>query len=93
MLPSDRQYTEYVCQVGHRYSTWSLLVAKEREVEAALWSAAVLLEHVQDIYDRLSLEMVQPSKADRKRITQRIQEARDQKSRLVRLIETSHVWS
>lgn len=39
-----RGHRLYVCQIGHRYSTQSLLNSKETQLEQILWSATVLLK-------------------------------------------------
>ncbi len=47
------RYEDYICQVGHAYAPADLLTAKEQQVERALWSALVLLQHVDLIVGHL----------------------------------------
>ncbi|MGC3973686.1 MAG: hypothetical protein QM771_04785 [Nitrospira sp.] len=79
----------YVCQVGHRYSTQSLLLAKEKELEKALWAAAVLLMHTATAHEQL-LEEQQWSREARGKHRRRIREATQQFRALVRMIERTH---
>lgn len=39
-------HLRYVCHVGHSFSIYSLLEAKENQLEEGLWSAVSLLGHV-----------------------------------------------
>ena len=86
------RHRDYRCHVGHRFSTKSLLIAKEKEVERVLWSAAALLEHVMLVYERLIGEVKEVDPKERRRLQQRIQEARRQKAIIIGLIENTHVW-
>jgi two-component system chemotaxis response regulator CheB len=87
----DNRHRDYRCQVGHHFSTRTLLIAKEKEVERVLWSAAALLEHVALVYQRLIEEDVAGSDVrDRRRFQRRIREARQQKVLLTRIIEHTH---
>jgi len=88
----DCRHRDYRCQVGHHFSTRSLLAAKEKELERSLWSAAVLLEHVRMVYEQLLKELRGADQEDRRRMQQRIREARQQKAMLTRMIEHTHVW-
>jgi two-component system chemotaxis response regulator CheB len=45
--PSSRPYLQ--CTVGHKYSFESLLESKEEDLEKAMWSAVVLLHHIEMI--------------------------------------------
>lgn len=45
--PSSRPHLQ--CTVGHKYSFESLLESKEEELEKAMWSAVVLLHHIEMI--------------------------------------------
>jgi two-component system chemotaxis response regulator CheB len=85
------RHRDYRCQVGHRFSTKSLLISKEKEVERALWSAAALLEHVMLVYERLMAEVRGGDSKERRRLQRRIQEARRQKAVVIGLIENTHV--
>ena len=94
VLKLDRdgtQHRDYQCQVGHRFSTKSLLIAKEKEVERALWSAAALLQHIELVYGRLMEEVKGVESKERRRLEQRIREARRQKAVVIGLIENTHV--
>jgi two-component system chemotaxis response regulator CheB len=84
-------HRDYSCQVGHRFSTRSLLFAKEKEVERVLWAAVALLEHVMHVYDRMERE-TKPNAKDRRRLEQRINEAKKQKQSLISMIEHTHAW-
>lgn len=79
----------YVCQVGHRFSTRSLLIAKEKELEQALWSAAVLLLHTLNVHKELLHEQQWPGEAGAG-LRRRIREAQSQYRALVRMIEHTH---
>jgi hypothetical protein len=66
-------------------------LAKEKEVERILWAAAALLEHVMHVYDRMERE-TKPNAKDRRRLLQRISEAKKQRQRLISMIESTHAW-
>jgi two-component system, chemotaxis family, protein-glutamate methylesterase/glutaminase len=85
-------HRDYRCQVGHHFSTRSLLIAKEKEVERVLWSAAALLEHVVLVYGRLMEEVKGLDQKERRRLEQRIREARRQQAVVTGLIENTHAW-
>ena len=84
-----RGHRSYVCQVGHRYSTLSLLTGKETQLERVLWSATVLLKQMGDAYEQLLKEM-QRTDSDRKRVQRRIHEVRKQCLAIRAIIETTH---
>jgi two-component system chemotaxis response regulator CheB len=84
-------HRDYRCQVGHHFSTRSLLIAKERELERLLWSSAALLEHIMQVYERFLKETKLEEKG-RRRLQKRIREARQQKAILTRMIEHTHAW-
>lgn len=86
---SDGGRRGYICQVGHRYSTRSLLVAKEKELEKALWSAAVLLLHTVNVHEEL-LHQQPGAEVNRTGLRRRIREAKQQYRALVRMIEHTH---
>jgi two-component system chemotaxis response regulator CheB len=79
----------YICQVGHRFTTRSLLAAKEKEVEKTLWAAAALIGHIIDVNGRLLKELPRGDK-ERRRLERRIREARSQRSTLIRMVENTH---
>jgi len=88
----NKGHRDYRCQVGHRFSTRSLLFAKEKEVERILWAAAALLEHVTHVYARMEQELVRSNSKDRRLLRQRMNEAKNQKRMLVSMIENTHAW-
>lgn len=88
----DGRHRTYRCQVGHRFSTRSLLDAKEIEVERTLWAAAVTLHHVTEVYDRMLRELPDATRMDRSRLQRRSREARQQKQAVIRIIESTHAW-
>ena len=49
----DGPHLQFICSIGHAYSLYSLLQAKEEQLEHALWSVVSLLEHVAMIDERL----------------------------------------
>ncbi|MBX3301821.1 MAG: hypothetical protein KF693_06385 [Nitrospira sp.] len=85
-----QQYILYCCQIGHRYSTSSLLHSKEAQLERSLWSAAVLLKQMGDAYQQLLKEMPR-AMASRKAVQRRIKEVRKQSLAIRGIIETTHV--
>ena len=91
-LVRDNRHRDYRCQVGHHFSTRSLLIAKEKEVERVLWAAAALLEHITLVYSRMIEEIKGDEAKHKRRLQQRIREARQQKAMLTRMIEQTHVW-
>ncbi|MGD9725890.1 MAG: hypothetical protein AB7V39_05795 [Nitrospiraceae bacterium] len=92
LVREDNRHRDYRCQVGHHFSTRSLMIAKEREVERVLWSAAALLEHIMLVYGRLMEETKGDEAKTRRQLQQRIREARQQKIMLTRMIERTHAW-
>lgn len=91
-MREDNRHRDYRCQVGHHFSTRSLLVAKEKEVERVLWAAAALLEHITLVYSRMIEEIKGDEAKHKRRLQQRIREARQQKAMLTRMIERTHAW-
>ncbi|WP_447598186.1 hypothetical protein [Nitrospira sp. Nam80] len=92
VVRENNGHRDYRCQVGHHFSTRSLLIAKEKEVERVLWASAALLEHIMLVYARM-IEEIKGGKANHKRrLHQRIREARQQKATLTRMIERTHAW-
>jgi two-component system chemotaxis response regulator CheB len=86
----ENRHRDYRCQVGHHFSTKTLVFAKEKEVERILWSAAALLEHIALVYGRLIEEVDGADRQYLRRLHQRIREARQQKIMLTRMIERTH---
>jgi two-component system chemotaxis response regulator CheB len=92
VVREDNHHRDYRCQVGHHFSTRTLLLAKEKEVERVLWASAALLEHIMLVYARM-IEEIKGGEAKHKRqLQQRIREARQQKATLTRMIERTHAW-
>lgn len=91
-LERGHRHRVYRCQVGHRFSTQSLLRSKDQQVEAALWSGAALLEQDKQAYERLVTELT----AFRSRIDpllqKRLREAAWQRRILAQMVETTHSW-
>ncbi len=79
----------YVCQVGHRFSTRSLLLAKEKELERILWAAAVLLLQTATVHEQFFDEQT-CSPETRKALRRRVREATHQFHTLVHIIELTH---
>ena|SRR5438876_168726 len=50
-VDGDRGHSMFVCRVGHTFSMRDLLVGKEEQIEARLWSAVVALEELVEILD------------------------------------------
>jgi two-component system chemotaxis response regulator CheB len=50
----DAAYLLFVCQVGHSYSTTTLLSGKEEHLEEVLWSGVYLLEELSDLLAELA---------------------------------------
>lgn len=84
------QYPLYCCQIGHRYSTSSLLRSKEAQLERCLWSAVVLLKQMDDAYEQL-LNVIPRRTSDRNAIQRRIREVRQQNLTIRKIIECTHV--
>lgn len=84
------QYPLYCCQIGHRYSTPTLLCSKEAQLERCLWSAVVLLKQMGDAYEQLSNDLPRRS-SDRKAVQRRIKETKEQGFAIRKIIEASHV--
>ena len=92
LVGENNRHRDYRCQVGHHFSTRSLLVAKEKEVERILWAAAALLEHIMLVYGRMIEEIKVDEAKTKRRLQQRIREARQQQAMLMRMIERTHAW-
>jgi hypothetical protein len=84
-----RGHRSYVCQIGHHYSTKSLLQEKEVQLERTLWSATVLLKQMGDAYEQLLREM-RRADLDRKHVPRRIHEVRIQCLAIRAIIEATH---
>lgn len=84
-----RGHRLYVCQIGHRYSTPSLLHSKETQLEGILWSATVLLKQMGDAYEQLLKELPRTN-SDRKLVQRRIHEVRRQSLTIRAINEATH---
>jgi two-component system, chemotaxis family, protein-glutamate methylesterase/glutaminase len=84
----DAEYLLFVCQVGHSYSTATLLFGKEQRLEEVLWSAVYLLEELADLLADLvhrgGPDGVQPEWPPARR---RIARLHDQAKRLRQLLD------
>ena len=83
-------YSVYVCQINHRYSTRSLMHAKEAQVERVLWSASVFLKQMLFIYQEALRTTKQCSPAERRLMQRRIHEVRKQSLAIRAMIEATH---
>src|SRR5438093_5864876 len=83
-------YGLYVCQINHRYSTRSLMHAKEAQVERVLWSANVFLKQMLFVYEEAMRTMNQWSPAERKSIQRRMHEVKKQSLAIRAMIEATH---
>lgn len=86
--PQD--YPMFVCQIDHRYSTRSLIHAKETQLERTLWSAHVLLKQTVIAYEQVLTKAGLMSAADRKSMRRRIHEVRKQCLAIRAMIEATH---
>jgi len=84
------RHTVYECYVGHRYSTASLLSAKEGQLESTLWSTLVLMAHVEAACRNL-LEEKRHVGGPQRPVQQRIREARAQQQTVRGIIEATRV--
>jgi two-component system, chemotaxis family, protein-glutamate methylesterase/glutaminase len=50
---AETGHLRYVCQIGHAYSVEEIAVAKEDQIENAVWTVLNLLEHAELIYGHL----------------------------------------
>jgi hypothetical protein len=85
-----RGHLLYRCQVDHRYTTGSLLEAKEAQLERTLWSAALLLKQLSYAYEDLLSEMAKARGTDRKRVQRRMNETRTQSLTIGAMIDGTH---
>lgn len=84
------EYSLYVCQINHRYSTRSLIHAKEAQVERILWSASVFLKQMLFVYQEALRTTKQCSAAERRLMQRRIHEVRKQSLAIRAMIEATH---
>lgn len=54
---AESGHLRYVCQIGHAYSVEEIAVAKEEQIENAIWTVLNLLEHAELIYGDLVQEV------------------------------------
>jgi hypothetical protein len=84
----DGPHLQFICSVGHAYSLYSLLEAKEVQLEHALWSVVSLLEHVAIIDKRLVKHIDEKGlSTSTLGLTIRIQQVEAQTVQVRRLIE------
>lgn len=82
-------HREYRCHVGHRFSTRSLLRAKEMQVEFLLWSAVAAMNHLELLCGRLDEEVPGPRRAGPLR--RRLREVRRQQQTIRAMIDGTAV--
>lgn len=86
-----RGHPIYECYVGHRFTTAGLLKAKEIQLETSLWSALVLMAHVEMVCQDLLQEKHQAGRVQRP-IRQRVREARAQQKNPEHHRIDSYMW-
>jgi two-component system, chemotaxis family, protein-glutamate methylesterase/glutaminase len=91
VIPVD-SHQSYRCQVGHRYSTRSLIEAKEDAVERTLWSAVSFLIHIEQMYAQMLDELKSCNGSARRHLQLRMKEARQQQHIITDLIHETHSW-
>ena len=69
-VDGDRGHSMFVCRVGHTFSMRDLLVGKEEQIEARLWSAVVALEELVEILDDFGQRARRQGLADAARFLQ-----------------------
>jgi len=87
---SGNRHPIYECYVGHRFTTASLLQAKEAQLESALWSTQVLLAHVEMVCHTILRDKRQAARMQRP-VRQRMREAQAQQQTIRDIIESTHV--
>jgi hypothetical protein len=85
-----RRHRSYHCQIDRRYSTRSLLQAKERQLENTLWSVVVLMKHLEHICEELVREIKPVTGAERIQIQRRMAEVSQQQAAIQAMIEAAH---
>ena len=84
----DGPHIRFACSVGHAYSLYSLLQAKEEQLEQGFWSVVSLLEHVAMI-DEVLLRHVEenrlPTPTDG--LAARVRQVREQVVQIRKIIE------
>ena len=84
----DGPHLRFVCKVGHAYSLYSLLQAKEDQLEQALWSAISLFQHVEMLDDLLLTHIDETGLPIRTEgLAARLQQVRAQAARIRTMIE------
>lgn len=82
----DGPHLRFVCKVGHAYSLYSLLEAKEEQLEHALWSAISLFQHV-EMLDELAHIDENGLATQTEGLAARLKQARAQAARIRTVIE------
>src|SRR5690348_10974741 len=84
----DGPHLRFICKVGHAYSLYSLMQAKEEQLEHTLWSAISLSQHV-EMLDELLLKHIDenglPIRTEG--VAARLQQIRAQAARIQTIIE------
>jgi two-component system chemotaxis response regulator CheB len=84
----ESQKAYFECTVGHKFSHESLLEAKEEQTEQALWSALVLLAHLDMVATRLIDQLESPAFERRKaELLRRREQVRRQATQLRAMVE------
>lgn len=83
-------FSLYVCQINHRYSSHSLIEAKETQLEHLLWAAHVMLKQMIIAYEHALAKPNLISGADRASMRRRIHEVRKQCLSIRAMIEATH---
>lgn len=84
----DGPHLRFVCKIGHAYSLYSLMQAKEEQLEHALWSAVSLSQHV-EMLDELLLKHIDESglSVRTEGLAARLRQVRAQAARIRTVIE------
>ncbi len=85
-----REHLIYQCQVDHRYTSASLLHAKEAQLERTLWSAALLLTQMMYAYQDHLGELKKTKDDKQPHVRRRINEVRKQCLAIRTMIEATH---
>jgi two-component system, chemotaxis family, protein-glutamate methylesterase/glutaminase len=84
----DGPHLRFVCKIGHAYSLYSLLQAKEEQLEHTLWSAISLFQHVEMLDELLLAHIDENGLATRTEgLAARLKQVRAQAARIRTVIE------
>ena len=84
----DGPHLRFVCKIGHAYSLYSLLQAKEEQLEHTLWSAISLFQYV-EMLDELLLAHIDENglATQTEGLAARLKQVRAQAARIRTVIE------